>query len=196
MHTLKNLCVYCGSSPGLGEVYLSQASALAKALVRRDIGLVYGGASIGVMGRLADEVLQRGGRVIGVIPEALATKEIAHIDLTALHITQSMHERKQMMADLADGFIALPGGIGTLEELFEIWTWAQLGLHQKPCGLLNSSGYYDGLIAFLDHMHEQGFVQTAHREMLLLASDPDSLLDRFNHYQAPRVKHWIDSNQS
>jgi len=196
MNRLNNICVYCGSSPGRGDAYLSMANGLARALVEREIGLVYGGASIGLMGRLADEVLTHGGRVIGVIPEALAAKEIAHPNLTALHITQSMHERKQLMAELADGFIALPGGIGTLEELFEIWTWAQLGLHRKPCGLLNAAGYYDALIGFLDHMLEQGFVQATHRKMLMVASDPDVLLDRLSRYQAPVVEHWIDAEQS
>ena len=196
MNRLKNICVYCGSSPGRGDAYLSQATALANALVERNIGLVYGGASIGVMGRVADEVLKRNGRVIGVIPQALATKEIAHEGLSELHITHSMHERKQLMAELADGFIALPGGIGTLEELFEIWTWAQLGLHQKPCGLLNSSGYYDGLIGFLDHMRHQGFVKPAHRELLMLESDPGALLDRFARYRAPVVEHWLTPDQT
>lgn len=196
MATLNYICVYCGSSSGQGDAYLSQATALAKALVERNIGLVYGGASIGVMGRLADEVLRRNGRVIGVIPKVLATKEIAHADLHELHVTQSMHERKQLMAELADGFIALPGGIGTLEELFEIWTWAQLGLHQKPCGIVNSSGYYDALGNFLDHMLREGFVKPQHRRILMLESDPGTLLDRFAHYRAPATEQWITQDQT
>ncbi|MEY4718065.1 MAG: hypothetical protein RL563_683 [Pseudomonadota bacterium] len=196
MATLHHICVYCGSSSGRGDGYLSQATALAQVMVKRNIGLVYGGASIGVMGRLADEVLKHNGRVIGIIPKMLATKEIAHPGLTELHITHSMHERKQLMAELADGFIALPGGIGTLEELFEIWTWAQLGLHQKPCGLLNSSGYYDALNTFLDHMHHEGFVKPHHRQLLMLESDPDALLDRFDHYRAPVIEHWITPDQA
>ncbi|MEY3191384.1 MAG: hypothetical protein RIS10_1501, partial [Pseudomonadota bacterium] len=142
MTTINTICIYCGSSSGRLKTYDSAANALAEALVSRNIKLVYGGADIGLMGVVANQVLKLGGEVIGVIPKALALKEVAHKHLTQLHITESMHERKMMMAELADGFIALPGGIGTLEELFEIWTWAQLGFHNKPCGLLNINGYY------------------------------------------------------
>ena len=145
---MKNICVYCGSSPGRQEAYSSAARALAKSLVDRNLGLVYGGASVGIMGLIADTVLQLGGRAVGVIPEALVRKEVAHKSLTELHVTQSMHERKTLMAELSDGFIAMPGGIGTLEEIFEIWTWAQLGIHAKPCGLLNAAGYFDALTTF------------------------------------------------
>src|SRR5690606_23334523 len=153
--TIKNLCVYCGSNAGNRPDYVEGAQTLARELVSRDIGLVYGGASVGIMGALADAVLAAGGRVIGIIPDGLLNKEIGHHDLTELHIVASMHERNTMMAERSDGFIALPGGAGTLEEIFETWTWAQLGMHQKPCGLLNIAGYYDQLAGFLDHAVDQ-----------------------------------------
>lgn len=195
MSVVNSICVYCGSSPGKNAAYRTAAISLAEALVYRNIRLVYGGASVGIMGTVADHVLKLGGQVVGVIPKALAHKEIAHADLTELHVTQSMHERKMRMAELADGFIALPGGIGTLEELFEIWTWAQLGFHEKPCGLLNVAGYYDALIDFLDHVLEQQFVKPQHREILMVESDPNALLDRYMSYQAPPVRHWLAKDE-
>lgn len=195
MKQLKNICVYCGSSPGRRDAYATNARALAEALVCRDIGLVYGGASIGIMGVVADHVLRLGGRAVGVIPEALMRKEVAHYQLTELHVTQSMHERKMRMAELSDGFIALPGGLGTLEELFEIWTWAQLGFHGKPCGLLNVEGYYDPLIEFLDHATAEQFVQQSHRAMLIVDSESEKLLDRFANYQPPTMKIWLDKEE-
>jgi uncharacterized protein (TIGR00730 family) len=195
MKQLKNICVYCGSSPGSRDAYATNARALAEALVSRNIGLVYGGASIGIMGAVADHVLRLGGKAVGVIPEALMSKEVAHYQLTELHVTRSMHERKIRMAELSDGFIALPGGLGTLEELFEIWTWAQLGFHQKPCGLLNVEGYYDPLIEFLDHAVTEQFVKDAHRAMLIMESEPKTLLDRFANYQPPIVKTWVDKDE-
>lgn len=193
---MKNICVYCGSSPGRLEDYSSAARELAKALVTRDLGLVYGGASVGLMGLVADTVLQLGGRVTGVIPEALAQKELAHKGLTELHVTASMHTRKTLMAELSDGFIALPGGIGTLEEIFEIWTWAQLGFHTKPCGLLNVAGYYDGLITFLDHATAQQFVKPLHRNILHVEQEPNALLDGFARYQAPSTHKWVGRGQT
>jgi uncharacterized protein (TIGR00730 family) len=196
MASIKSICIYCGSSPGRLDAYSSAAFSVAEALVSRNIRLVYGGASIGIMGLLADQVLKLGGQAIGVIPKALAHKEVAHQQLTELHITQSMHERKMRMAELADGFIALPGGIGTLEELFEIWTWAQLGIHSKPCGLLNVEGYYDSLIGFLDHVLAEQFVKMHHHAMLIVESNPDKLLDRYVNYQPPVVKHWIGKNET
>ena len=196
MTSINSICIYCGSSPGKRKTYASAAIALAQALVKHNIRLVYGGASVGIMGIVADEVLRLGGKVIGVIPKALAHKEIAHDKLTELHVTQSMHQRKMKMAELADGFIALPGGIGTLEELFEIWTWAQLGFHDKPCGLLNVEGYYDALIQFLDHCAAEQFVKPHHRDILIVEQDPDALLDRYFAYQAPAVKHWLDKNET
>jgi hypothetical protein len=193
---MKNICVYCGSSPGRIEAYADGARALAKALVARDLGLVYGGASVGIMGLVADSVLQLGGRVVGVIPEALKRKEIEHRGLTELHVTQSMHERKTLMAELSDGFIALPGGIGTLEEIFEVWTWAQLGFHAKPCGLLNVAGYYDQLTTFLDHTVAEQFVKPAHRTTLIVDSSPEILLDRFASYVAPSVHKWVEKAET
>jgi uncharacterized protein (TIGR00730 family) len=195
MKQLKNICVYCGSSPGSREAYATNARALAEALVSRNIGLVYGGASIGIMGAVADHMLQLGGKAVGVIPEALMRKEVAHFQLTELHVTRSMHERKMRMAELSDGFIALPGGLGTLEELFEIWTWAQLGFHHKPCGLLNVEGYYDPLIEFLDHTVTERFVKDAHRAMLIVDSESEKLLDRLANYHPPIVKTWVDKEE-
>lgn len=188
---IKNICVYCGSSPGKNPAYAKAATQLARALCDRDIGLVYGGAAVGVMGALADAVLAAGGKAVGVIPRSLAVKEVAHASLSELHVVGSMHERKAMMADLADGFIALPGGWGTLEEIFEILTWAQLGFHDKPCGLLNVEGYYDGLIGFLENSFEQQFVNELYRPLLIKAHEPDGLLDHFANYQAPKVRKWM-----
>ena len=193
---MKNMCVYCGSSPGRLDVYAEGARALARALVTRDLGLVYGGASIGLMGLIADSVLAMGGRAVGVIPHALAQKEVAHKGLTELHITQSMHERKTLMAELSDGFIAMPGGIGTFEEIFEVWTWAQLGIHAKPCGLLNVGGYYDALTTFLDHATAEQFLKPPHRSLLVVESGPDALLDRFASYQAPGMQKWLNPGES
>lgn len=196
MKPITSLCVYCGASPGRSEAYAATARTLAESLVRRDIGLVYGGASIGIMGMVADRVLELGGRVIGVIPEALAHKEVAHQQLTELQVTRSMHERKTRMAELSDGFVALPGGIGTLEELFEIWTWAQLGFHAKPCGILNAGGYYDLLIRFLDHVMDEQFVKPDHRRLLFVESEPTALLDRYETYHPPERAHWIGRDET
>ncbi|MCQ8105214.1 TIGR00730 family Rossman fold protein [Methylomonas sp. SURF-2] len=195
MATIKSLCVYCGSSPGRSEVYADAARALAGALVERNIRLVYGGAGIGIMGILADRVLQLGGEVIGVIPKALSHKEVAHANLSQIIVTASMHERKMRMAELSDGFIALPGGIGTLEELFEIWTWAQLGFHRKPCGVLNVAGYYDGLLAFLDHVLAEQFVSRRYHGLLMVETGPDALLERYVAFQAPEVKRWVEEGE-
>jgi len=196
MTPINSICIYCGSSPGRLEAYGSAACALAEALVSRNIRLVYGGAGIGIMGMVADHVLKLGGQAIGVIPKALAHKEVAHKNLTELHITQSMHERKMLMAELSDGFIALPGGIGTLEELFEIWTWAQLGFHNKPCGLLNVEGYYDALIGFLDHVLSEQFVKQEHHAMLIVETSPGALLDRYSDYRPPAIRHWVGKDET
>jgi len=196
MTPINSICVYCGSSPGRIEAYGSAGCALAKSLVSRNIRLVYGGAGIGIMGMVADQVLKLGGQAIGVIPKALAHKEVAHKNLTELYVTQSMHERKMLMAELSDGFIALPGGIGTLEELFEIWTWAQLGFHNKPCGLLNVEGYYDSLIGFLDHVFAEQFVKKDHHAMLIVETNPDALLDHYINYQPPAVRHWVGKDET
>jgi uncharacterized protein (TIGR00730 family) len=188
---MKKICVYCGSSPGARPGYLEAARALAQALVKRNIGLVYGGASVGIMGEIADTVLAQGGQVTGIIPQALKDKEISHTGLTELIVVGSMHERKAMMADVSDGFIALPGGLGTFEELFEVLTWSQLGFHKKPCALLNVEGYYDHLSLFLDHAVKEQFVKDIHREMLLVESSAEKLLDLIDQYQPPAVDKWI-----
>ncbi len=196
MTTLASICVYCGSSPGRIEAYASAARELADAMVERRIRLVYGGAGIGIMGEIANRMLERGGQVVGVIPKALAHKEVAHPNRTELHVTQSMHERKMRMAELADGFIALPGGIGTLEELFEIWTWAQLGFHRKPCGLVNTAGYYDHLVRFLDHVEAEQFVKPRQRSLMMVETAPSPLLDRFATYQAPQLRVWVGEDET
>jgi len=193
---MKSVCVYCGSNEGRLPVYAEAARSLGRALVERGLGLVYGGASVGIMGVLADTVLSLGGRVTGVMPESIVRKEVAHRGLTELRVTSSMHERKMTMAERSDAFVALPGGIGTLEEIFEAWTWAQLGLHAKPCGLLNVAGYYDGLIAFLDHTVAERFVKEANRSMLIVSDDPSDLLDRFAAYRAPAVEKWIRKGEA
>lgn len=189
------LCVFCGSSPGNGEQFLAAARGLGRALAERGIGLVYGGASVGCMGALADAVLQSGGEVVGVIPRVLVEREIAHPGLSDLRIVQTLHERKAVMAELSDGFIALPGGAGTLDEMFEAWTWGQLGLHRKPVGLLNVAGYYDTLAAFLDQALAAGFLNAEHRGMLVIEPDPGTLLDRFAGYRAPTRSKWADPSQ-
>jgi len=180
------VCVYCGSSSGVDGVYLKATQALARTLAERGIGVVYGGASVGLMGALADTTLQAGGTVTGVIPQQLVDREIAHPGLTELHVVNTMHERKALMADLADAFIALPGGIGTLEELIEVYTWSQLRLHDKPLGVLNVAGYYDGLAAFLDHAVTEGFLAAAQRARLLTAAEPDTLLDSLESARRPQ----------
>ncbi|MCI1592266.1 TIGR00730 family Rossman fold protein [Heyndrickxia oleronia] len=185
---MKKLAAFCGSSSGASSIYIEEAKKLGKELAKRNIALVYGGASVGVMGAVADSLLEEGGHVIGVMPTFLENREIAHKKLTELFIVDTMHERKAKMADLADGFIALPGGPGTLEEFFEIFTWAQLGLHQKPCGLLNINHYYDPLLALFDHMTKEQFLHEKYRHMALVSNDPKDLLDQFNTYEPPAVK--------
>jgi uncharacterized protein (TIGR00730 family) len=188
--------VYCGSAAGGSPVYADAARTLGRELVRRDIGLVYGGGNVGLMGAIADEVMASGGRATGVIPEALMKREVGHHGLTELHVVRDMHERKAMMAELADGFIAMPGGFGTLEELFEVTTWAQLGLHQKPIGLLNVNGFYDGLTAFASHLVTQGFVRPDHAQLLMHAPDAAALLDQFETY-VPNIKvKWLEREQA
>jgi uncharacterized protein (TIGR00730 family) len=189
------LCIFAGSSPGANPNYLRQAQNLGALLARRKIGLVYGGASVGLMGAAADAALEAGGQVIGVIPRSLVARELAHKKLPDLRIVNSMHERKATMAQLSDGFIAIPGGIGTLEEIFEIWTWAQLGEHEKPCALLNIDAYYAPLLSFLDKVVGDGFLKPVHREMLLVDSDPERLLDRMKMYVPPIVIKWIGGGE-
>ena len=196
LSAMKRICVFCGSSSGLDPVYLKTAADVGAFLASRDIELVYGGGRVGLMGRIADSVLANGGNVIGVIPESLAKKEIAHEGLTELHVVNSMHERKAMMAEFADGFIAMPGGFGTFEEFCEIVTWAQLGIHQKPCGLLNVSGFYDSLITLFDHSTRSGFVHEAHRGIVLVESDIRRLFEAMTNYQPPAVEKWIDKSST
>jgi len=194
--TFGRICVFAGSSTGARPEYLDAARELGSTLVSRGIGVVYGGAKVGLMGALADAALAGGGHVTGVIPSALVAKEIAHQGLSDLRIVSSMHERKATMAELSDGFIALPGGVGTLEELFEVITWGQLGLHRKPCGLLNVCRYYDPLLAFLDHSVAEGFVRQAHAAMLQASPSIDELLDRMAAYEPPTVPKWLDRSTS
>lgn len=175
---MKSICVYCGAASGISPGYTLAARELARVLVQHQINLVYGGGNIGLMGIIADEMLRLGGEVTGVIPQSLLALEVGHLTLTRLHVVHTMHERKAMMAALSDGFIAMPGGMGTLEELFEMLTWQQLELHQKPVGVLNVDGFYDGLLAFLDHTVQQGFLKPVHRSLLLTSTDPDDLVSQ------------------
>lgn len=192
---MKSVCVFCGSSPGASPAYAEAAIHLGHAIAGRGLTLVYGGGHVGLMGVVADAALGAGGRVVGVIPEALEAKELAHRSLTDLRVVASMHERKALMSELADGFIALPGGIGTLEEWFEVWTWSQLGIQRKPCALLNVAGYYDHLLAFLDHVTAERFLAPDHRAMVLVDGDAGRLLDRLAAYRHPYTEKWLDRSQ-
>src|SRR6202167_6449552 len=185
---MKTVCVFCGSSSGSDPAYSEAARATGTALVYRGLQLVYGGGKIGLMGALADAVLSAGGKVVGVMPRDLADSEIAHQGLSELHVVETMHERKARMADLGDAFIALPGGTGTLEEIFEQWTWAQLGIHAKPCGFLNVNGYFDPLFALIERMVAEGFMARSFATMLAIETDPDRLLAPFRAYQPPPQK--------
>ena len=193
---MRRVCVFCGSSHGLRPAYADAARVLGRALVDRGLGLVYGGGNVGLMGVIADEVLAAGGEVIGVIPHALMAREIGHTGLTEMHVVDSMHERKALMADRADAFVALPGGVGTFEELFEAITWTQLGLHAKPCGLLNVDGFYDDLLRFLDHAWAEGFIKPETRAIVTSSADPVDLLDRLERVQLPVVPGWITRRTS
>ena len=196
MSAIRRVCVFCGSSAGEDPRYLDTAVEMGRILAALDVELVYGGSRIGLMGRLADTVLAEGGAVVGVIPEALVGREVAHRELTELRVVGSMHERKATMERLSDAFVALPGGLGTLEELCEILTWAQLGLHRKPCGVVDASGYFQPLIALLDHMVGEGFLSRRTRRMLLVESRPEPLLRRMREYEAPTVPRWIEDGQT
>jgi len=189
---IKGVCVFAGSNAGARAEYRAAARELGNVIAARGIGLVYGGARVGLMGVIADAVLAAGGSVTGVMPSALVAKEVAHNGLTDLRVVSSMHERKALMSDLSDGFIALPGGWGTWEELFEVLTWGQLGLHRKPCGLLNVAGYFDPLLAFVEHSIDEGFVRREHRAMISVSVSPVELLDTLASYQPPAVEKWID----
>lgn len=186
------IAIYCGANGGSDPLYRQAAAGVAAFLAGEGIGLVYGGGNVGMMGCIADAALKAGGQVIGVIPQSLMEKELGHGGVTELHVVRSMHERKQMMVDLSDRFIALPGGFGTLDELFETLTWLQLSFHAKPVGLLNVNGFFDGLLLFLDHMASQGFLKQEHRECLLVAEDPAELLAQMRRFRAPELGKWIE----
>ncbi|MDH7479320.1 MAG: TIGR00730 family Rossman fold protein [Syntrophomonadaceae bacterium] len=192
---LRRVCVFCGSSPRASLRYQESARELGALLAQENLALVYGGAQIGLMGVLADSVLHHGGEAIGVIPKALVDREIAHRGLTQLYIVDSMHQRKALMADLADAFIALPGGLGTLEEFCEVLTWSQLGLHRKPCGMLNVNDYFRYLLAFLDHAVEERFFSPENRAMILVETEPQRLLERLRAYRAPMAERWITGRE-
>jgi uncharacterized protein (TIGR00730 family) len=190
------ICVFTGSRQGSCPEYPEAARQLGRALVERDYGLVYGGGNVGLMSVIADTVLGLGGHVTGVIPDSLVSKEVAHRGLSDLRVVQSMHERKAMMAELSDGFIAMAGGIGTMEEFFEVLSWAQLGIHRKPCGLLNTGGYYEHLIKFLDNALDQGFLKPKHRSLLIVANEPAEMLNRLEPFMATRGEQRFDSSKT
>jgi len=193
---IHRVCVFCGSSCGTNPAYRDAAENLGQLLAQRGIGLVYGGGCIGLMGAMADAALAAGGEVIGVIPESLMRREVGHRGLTKLHVVQTMHQRKALMADLADAFIALPGGYGTLEEFCEIVTWSQLGIQQKPCGLLNVENYWDGLLAMLEHAVNEGFLRAENRVLVLVASTPEEMLERLLEWEPPpHVEKWLDEKK-
>jgi uncharacterized protein (TIGR00730 family) len=193
---VRRVCVFCGSSPGRDPRYVAAAREMALALVARGEGLVFGGGSVGLMGVLADALLAAGGEALGVIPHGLVAREIAHRSLTEMRVVPSMHARKALMAELSDAFVALPGGFGTFEELLEMVTWAQLGIHRKPIGLLNVAGYYDSLIALVDHAVREGFVPPGNRGLILVEGEPGPLLERLSAYQSPARPEWITPGEA
>jgi len=184
---MNRICVFCGSSRGSDEIYIDAARQLGRILIKHNIGLVYGGGGVGLMGEIANTFMEKGAEIIGVIPRDLFEKEVACSGLSDLRIVNSMHERKSLMIELSDGFIALPGGFGTIEEFFEVLTWAQLGIHGKPCGILNIRGYFNYLIEFLDHMVNQKFIGKEHRSMVLIAGNPAELINKFQSYRPPQL---------
>src|SRR5688572_17544390 len=193
---MKRICVFCGSNSGANPVYHETAEKVGKFLAQENIELVYGGGRVGLMGTVADTVLANGGKAIGIIPESLAIREVAHEGLTELHVVDSMHTRKALMAEFSDGFIALPGGFGTFEEFCEIVTWAQLGIHQKPCALLNVNGFYDYLIALFDFSNRQEFIRDEHRRLVLVESEIEKLFVLMKEYSPPLLEKWIDKNST
>ena len=193
---MKRLCVFCGSSTGSKGIYAEAAQNLGRLLAQNEIGLVYGGGRVGLMGILADSVLAASGEVIGVIPKGLFAREVAHEELTELRLVESMHQRKAMMEELADGFIALPGGYGTCEEFCEMVTWSQLGIHNKPCGLLNIERFYDSYLAFLDNAVKEGFLRMEHRKLILEDERPFELLNKMKNFHPPKLTKWIDLDES
>ncbi len=193
---MKRICVFCGSNVGAKQIYADSARELGIILAKRKLGLVYGGGRVGLMGILADSVLAEGGEVTGIIPQGLFTKEVAHEGLTELRFVGSMHQRKAMMVELSDGFIALPGGYGTTEEFCEVITWAQLGIHHKPCGVLNIEGFFTSLLSFLDHAVEEHFLRAEHRALVLEDEKPESLLNKMSDYHPPDLQKWMDLDET
>jgi hypothetical protein len=193
---MRAICVYCGSSDGARLLYAEAAKAFGRALVKADLALVYGGGKVGLMGVIANEVMAAGGRAIGVIPELLVNKEVGHDGLTELHVVPDMHQRKKMMADLSDAFVAMPGGAGTLEELFEVFTWAQLGYHQKPVAVLNIDGFYDPLVSMLRHTVDEGFMQQKYFDILQIDADPEALIGKLQRYQPPVADKWAQNRDN
>ena len=189
---LHTVCVFCAASPGVDPVYVEQAAAMGRMLAESGRRLVYGGGRTGLMGALADAALSAGGDVIGIMPRHLVEREVAHIGLTELHVVASMHERKALLAELSDGFLAMPGGLGTLEELFEVWTWGQLGLHRKPYGLFEVNGFFAPLLSFLDHAVTEGFIRQEYRDLLVVDDDPHTLLERMEAMHPPALPRWLD----
>ena len=193
MRPFQRVCVFCGSSPGMRPADAEAARAMGSLLAERGIGLVYGGGRVGLMGIAADASLAAGGEVIGVIPDSMMAREVGHPGVTQLHVVPNMHTRKALMYDLSDAFVALPGGFGTLDELCEALTWSQLGIHGKPCGLLNVGGYFDGLLTFFDHARDEGFIRPAHRGLALADADPAALLDRMSLPRESAPEKWLES---
>ncbi|HEX3149565.1 MAG TPA: TIGR00730 family Rossman fold protein [Gemmataceae bacterium] len=193
---MKRVCVFCGSSSGVRAEYTHAAAETGDLIARRGLGLVYGGGHVGLMGVVADAALRAGGSVVGVITQALKDREVAHDGLTELHTVRTMHERKALMASLSDAFLVLPGGIGTLEEFFEVWTWGQLGEHTKPVGLVNVAGYFDGLIRFLDASMTAGFLKRKHRKMLIVGETPTAVVDAFSDYKPPTIGKWVGPGET
>jgi len=193
---MKRICVFCGSNSGIDPVYSETAEKVGKFLAEQNIELVYGGGRVGLMGKIADTVMANGGKVIGIIPKGLSDREVAHQGLTELHIVDSMHTRKALMAELSDGFIALPGGVGTFEEFCEIVTWGQLGIHTKPCALMNVGGFYDSFIAMFDHSMNQGFIRPQHRSLVLVESEIEKLYQLMKEYRPPIIEKWLDKEST
>jgi uncharacterized protein (TIGR00730 family) len=193
---MRRVCVFCGSSTGVRAEYAQAAAETGRLIAARGLGLIYGGGHVGLMGVAADAVLNAGGQVFGVITQALKDREVAHTGLTELHVARTMHERKAQMAGLSDAFLVLPGGIGTMEEFFEVWTWGQLGEHAKPVGLVNIAGYFDRLIGFIDSSVAEGFLKPRHRQMLIVGDSPAAVLDAFASYEPPAVGKWIGPGET
>jgi uncharacterized protein (TIGR00730 family) len=192
---MKNICLFCGSAVGKNPIYQKTAKELGLLFVKNQIRLVYGGGKVGLMGIIADTVMQNGGKVVGVIPQFLIEMEVAHSRLSEQIMVKTMHERKKRMTDMAQGFIVMPGGLGTMDEFFEVLTWAQLGLHSKPIGLLNTNGFFDKLLDYIDFSVEEGFVKTQSRQMILVDTEPEALLDKMQNYEAGHVKKWLSKQQ-